>query len=372
MKRACIIAVLIILAALGAHTPGRSENRTNNSKGKIVIFQFKDTSKTDEFAYYSFIIPDSIAAELKNRTPFDVRTHAVTIPYSKADDSEKSKQEHILYLSRKGKELSADYTISGSFEVKNNKILIKSQLFHVESQKLSDIEGTSDEIGVLIFSLIDSVTEKINHELARMAKSKAGKTAPESEEPAATRSPFLPAYRAVEGMTLYGEHGSMNLKGPWSDLYRDADHYAAGIRYGLGNLESGKQSSFINHSAVSLSYHHFITLPDNMSSSLIVSGAVLGYAYEYPIIGNFHFIGEIALGLMFSTIRVYQQQSGNHGPQQPIDEQDSQDPLLRLALLAGYEMRPLVLYTGVAANRIFYTDEPMDYLSFIFSIGFRL
>ncbi len=375
MRKSALIALVIILATLGSALKSAGEERGNNRKSSIILFKFKDTGKTDEYSYYSYIIPDSIAVELKNRTNYDVRTHSVTIPHIKGDEKAEKRQEHILYLSRKGSELSAEYTISGSFEVKDNKIHIKSQLFHVPTQKLLEIEGASDEMGVLIFSLIDTVTEKINNELVKIAKTQPAKKEQEPSEPVALTSPFLPAYRIIEGTTLYGEHGSMYLRGSWSDIYRDTDHYALGIRYGLGKSELFKDSPVFKNSAVSLSYHHFITLPGNMSSSLIVSGGVAGYSYEYPIIGNFRLTGELALGLMFSTLRTYPQRiegSENGGPQQPKEEKHSTDPFLRLALLAGYELNPLIIYTGVSWNMILYPDEPFEYLSLIFSLGFRL
>lgn len=361
-----------MIASLASTVQSTGEERGNNRKGSIVLFKFKDTGKTDEYGYYSYIIPDSIAIELKNRTGYDARTHSVTIPYIKAEEKADKRQEHILYLSRKGTELGAEYTISGSFEVKDNKIHIKSQLFHVPTQKLLEIEGASDEMGVLIFSLIDTVTEKINNELAKFAKSKGEKKEEERTEPAAALSPFLPAYRTMEGMTLYGEHGNIYLVGKWGDIYRDTDHYAAGLRYGLGNINRLKNSPFLANSAISMSYHHFIALPGNMSSSLTVSGGVLGFAYEYPILGNFRLSGEIAAGLMFSTLRVYSYTENNGGPQPPREEKKTQDPFFRFALSAGMELRPLILYTGVSANRIFFSDEPFDYLALFFSLGFRL
>lgn len=371
MRKAAIIALAFMIASLSTAIKVRSEERGNGRKGTIILFKFKDTGKTDEYSYYSYIIPDSIAVELKNRTDYDVRTHSVTIPYIKADDKEEKRQEHILYLSRKGSELSADYTISGSFEVKDNKIHIKSQLFHVRSKTLLEIEGAGDEVGVLIFSLIDTVTEKINTELTKLAKSGTEKKVEEQQEPIVAISPFLPAYRFIEGITLYGEHGAMYLKGKWSEIYRDADHYTAGFRYGLGNINRFKSSPFLSRSAVSMSYHHFIVKPSNMSSSLIVSGGVLGFSYDYRLIGNFFLSGEISTGLMFSTLRIYENISQG-GPQPPRDETKTVDPLFRFAIMAGYQLQPLIFSTGISANRILYSDEPLDYLSLIFSLGFRL
>lgn len=373
MRKSAITALVIIIASLCSALESAGEERVNDRKSGIVIFKFKDTGKTEDYSYYSYIIPDSIAVELKNRTEYDARIHSVTIAYIKADEKAEKRQEHILYLSRKGSELSAEYTISGSFEVKDNKIQIKSQLFHVPTQKLVDIEDESDEIGVLIFSLIDAVTLKINNELSKIAKSKTEKNAQELTEPVAAISPFLPAYRIMEGATLYVEHGNMYLGGRWSEIYDDTTHYAAGIRYGFDNINRFKHSSLLSRSAVSLSYHHFIALPlpENMSSSLTVSGGVIGFAYEHHILENFFFSGEIATGGMFSTLRVYTNiQSG--GPQPPADERNTIDPFFRLALMAGIELNPLVFFTGVSANRIFYSDEPLDFLSLIFSLGFRL
>jgi len=58
--------------------------------------------------------------------------------------------------------------------------------------------------------------------------------------------------------------------------------------------------------------------------------------------------------------------------QQPMDEKTSRDIFTRLQFLAGYEMKPLVFKTGFSMNRIWFSDEPMDFLSLVFSLGFRL
>ncbi|MCX7678905.1 MAG: hypothetical protein N2316_06770 [Spirochaetes bacterium] len=367
----CIMQIVFVICVLLFPISIRAKENNNISKETLIVFKFKDLSKTDEFAYYSYIIPDSLAIEIKNRTNLDVRSHAVTIPYLKIDEAGEKNKDHILYLSRKGNELAAHYTISGSYEIKNNKIYIFSQLFHVESKRLIDVGSASDELGVLIFELIDSLTNKINDELEKLSKQNIAKKE-EIHHPHASTSPFLPIYRTIENLILYGEHGSMNIKESWGDIYKNANYYILGIQYELANFNYFKTIPILQNASLTASYHRFIVHAKNMSSSLIVSGFAGGLLYRYPIVDRFFVSAEISIGSMFSTLHTYPPNNQNGGPPLPLFEIQSQDPLLRCSLMIGYRITPLVFWTGVSLNRISYIDEPLEFSTLLFGLGFQL
>jgi TolB-like protein len=351
------------------------ESRENGApKRKIVIFQFRDVSRTTDFAYYTYIIPDSIALELRRKDSFSVQTYPVTLDYISDTDSADKRKDHVLYLSGRGKEFSADFIISGMYEVKNNRIKIRSQFFNVRQQKIAGIEETSDELGALIFLIIDNISERINTQLGKnaVAAGKAQEERPLQAEPPA-KSPFLPVYNALRGTVLGVEHGRLYLTGSWGDIYRDTDHFGLNLQYGLGNLDSLKDTPIIRNSSLALNYHYLSSIPHNHSSSIMIRGTSLGGVYSYPVLGAFRLSAEAGIGMMFSTLRLYDPLTGpSSGPQQPIDEKKSQDIFTRLLVSADYELKPLVFKTGFSINRIWYSDEPMDFLSLVFSLGFRI
>ena len=237
------------------------ENRENGvPKRKIVIFQFRDVSKTTDFAYYTYIIPDSIALELRRKDSFSVQTYPVTLDYIGDTDSAEKRKDHVLYLSSRGKEFSADFIISGMYEVKNNRIKIRSQLFNVQQQKIAGIEESSDELGALIFLIIDNISERINSQLGRnaIALKKETEARPEHIEPPG-KSPFLPVYNALRGTVIGAEHGRLYMLGSWGDIYRDTDNFALHLQYGLGNLDSLKNTPVLRDTSLALNYHYLST-----------------------------------------------------------------------------------------------------------------
>lgn len=367
MKYSILASLIACVLLIATSLPIISATQQHDST--IVIFKFKDLSKNDDYAYYSYIIPDALAVEIKNRTKLNVRTHPVTIPYVKSTNAAEYESQ-ILYLARKGGEFDADYTISGSYEIKNNKIHISTQLFNIENKKLIDVGSASEEISVLIFDIIDSLTNKINEELQKFAQPALAKK--DDALPTASTSPFLPIYRAIENIIIYGEHGSIDLTGRWQDIYKNADYYAIGFRYALSNFDRIKKIPFVQNSSASASYHYFIIPAKNISSTLMVSGIVCGYSYDYPIIQHFTLSAEINLGMMFSTLRIYSNMPGNGGPQIPERELHSNDLLFRISGMIGFNFFPLVFGTGFTFNRIFYSGEPLEFSTIFFMMGIQL
>jgi len=363
--------MLFILALLPPLASQEAGNQGSPRQNKVVVFQFKDYSTSRDYAYYSYIIPDSIAVELRRRNAFSVQTFPVTLDYISERDGEDKRRNHVLYLSGKGRELSADYTVSGMFEVRDNKINIKSQIFNVAEQRILGIEETSSELGALIFLIIDNLTAKINTEIGKTQAAEVKKA--EEAEDGTAKSPFIPVYNAMRGTVLGAEHGKLYFRGEWSDIYRDTDHYAFNVRYGLGNVNGLKNTPVLKDSALALNYHYMTALPNNMSSSLIIWGFSLGYIYEYPVMGDFKLSVEGDAGMMFTTLRLFDPFSTEGGgPREPLEEMESTDIMTRLLFAAGYEFAPIVFRTGFSLNRIWYSDKPMDYVALVFGLGFRI
>ncbi len=355
------------------------------ARQKIIIFQFRDTSRTTDYGYYSYIIPDSIALELRRKETFNVHTYPVTLDYVGERDTEAKRKDHLLYLSGRSREFGADYIISGIYEVKDNRINIKSQIYGASQQKIMAVNESSEEMGALIFLIIDSLTQKINTQLGgstaaiaqqgKVPEKKVEETPPETkkiDEGPPAKSPFLAAYNVLHGAVIGAEHGKLYFAGDWGGIYQDTEHYSFHLRYGLGALGGLKNTPVIKDSSITLNYHYLASQADNMSSSLMVRGATAGYAYSLPVYGNFRVSAEGGLGLMFSTLRVYDPLAKDDGPQSVLSEQESMDPFTRLILTADYELEPLVIRTGFSMNRIWYSDVAMDFLSLVFSLGFRI
>ncbi len=381
------IALVFLLAGIFPLASQEAGGQDASRRGKVVIFQFKDRSSSSDYAYFSYIIPDSIAVELRQHKAYSVQTFPVTLDFIGEGDSEQKKRNQVLYLSGKGKELAADYTVSGIYEVKDKRISIKSQIFNVEERRILGVEEAGSELGALIFLIIDNLTEKINAQLggARAIKEPDTGQKIETEEMKAEtlakqelerpeKSPFLPVYHASRGAVLGVEFGPLYLKGEWSDIYSDTVHYAFNLKYGLGNFDIVKHVPVLSSSSVSINYHYFNAIPaEYLHSSLLVRGLSLGYIYEYPLPFDFALYVEGDIGMMFSTLRLYAPWSNEgQGPSTIMEEMHSTDFMTRLLFAAGYTFSPIVFKAGFSINKIWYSDKPMQYYALVFGVGFRI
>ncbi len=357
--------------AIGAIIPRGEIALAQQEKGKIAIFQFKDRGQTADYSYFSYIIADSIAVELRRKGGYPVYTHPVSIDYVDEKSSAETTRNHILYLSNKGEEFRARFIISGMFSVRNNKITIKSQLFDIEEKKIMRVEETRSDLGALMFEIIDGITAKINSDLTARGQieAKTNKTEPGIQE----KSPFIPIYRTIRGTAFGADHGKINFSGKWGAIYEDTDLFSLYLHYRLKNINSLSDVRGVNNSSAGLQYHAFSSQPENYSTSLLVKALTMEYIYSYPVLGSFSFSLAGGIGVAFTNLNVYDPLTGpSQGPAPPITTRKSKDVLTRLTLTADYEIHPLLIKIGYTVNRLWYTDEPMNYNAFFISAGFRL
>ena len=366
------LAIIATALIAGAGIPGVETASARQDKEKITVFQFKDRSKTADYAYYSYIIADSIAVELRRKGEYPVYTHPVSIEYIDDLSSTEKSKDHILYLSGKGEEFGARFIISGMFLVKEKRITIKGQVFDVNEKRFLRFEETRNELGVFLFEIIDSLTAKINSDINPLAH-KESKSA-QSESVIREKSPFIPLYRTVRGTAIGANHGKMNFSGNWGNIYQDTDLFSLYLDYKLENCDSLNSFGIIKNSSAGIHYHAFTSQPQNYSTSITVKAVTLEYTYSYPVLGNFSFSLAGGMGAAFTNLIVYDPLGGDAsgGPRPPINVLKSRDILTRLTFSADYEIHPLIIRTGYTVNRLWYSDEPMDFNAFFISVGFRL
>ncbi len=364
-----VVLATILITGLGK--PGVEILSAQQDKDKITIFQFRDRGTTTDYAYYSYIIADSIAVELRRRGGYPVYTHPVSLDYIDDKSTAEKTRDHVIYLSGKGEEFGARFIISGMFYVKNNKITIKSQVFDVNEKKILRLEETRSELGVFLFDIIDRLTAKINSDIAPKGRTESKIVQNEAGIP--EKSPFIPLYRAVRGTSIGANHGRMKFSGKWGNIYQDTDLLSFYLNYSLENCKSLESNGFLKQSSVGIQYHAFTSQPENYSTSIMAKALTLDYVYSYPVLGNFRFSLAGGIGLAFTNLKVYDPLAGpGEGPSNPIDIDKSRDIVTQLTLSADYEIHPLIMRTGYTVNRIWYSDVPMDYNAFFISIGYRL
>jgi len=332
---------------------------------KVVVYNFKDKSATTNYSYYSYIIPDSIAVELRKKKNITVSTYPVTIDFvDTRTGSSEDKRNHVLYLSQKGKELSADFVVSGTYSVDNRRIHIKSQIFDVKEQKIVQIDESSNDLGALLFLIIDKITGKINSELNRFQEEHRERYAP---------SPFIALYDSMRGLTFGFRFGEQKMHNDWGKIYRDSDHLGFYISYDFGNITSLSSTPVLQNSGISVQYDFFSTRPDNYTSFLSARSVTLSYIYYYPVAEGFRIAFSAGGGMTRTKIIVADPLLEGGDPfTPPLAEEVTHDPTMLLSVYADYRLNPFVINAGYAYRRIFYSDTPMDLSILFFGLGFCL
>lgn len=357
-----IVFLMTMLLSPGLLGAGENAPRP---KGKIVIYYFEDQTRNNRARYYSYIIPDALATQIQGSNKYDVQTIPVTINYVGERESEEVYKNHIRFLSDRGKEFSADYIIVGSYFIEKKRININSQIFNVRDQKIMDIDASSDELGALLFNIIDKITEKINLELDKYYREKF--EAPEV-------SPYLPLYKSLQGVAFGISYGRAGILGSWGDIYKAADMVMVTIDYDLNKIGYFNRFPFLKDCSASVNLDYFSTNTDDKNASqfsyLSVYGLTLNLTYPYRFTPFFSAGVTLGAGAAYSSIYV---PFGSGDPfSKPLVEETSVDPLLGASLAVKFLYGPVLITTGIGYRAIFYKDRMMNLALLFFGAGFRL
>lgn len=332
---------------------------------KIIIYYYQDKSKTDHYRYYSYVIPDSIAADLKKTNKYQVQTFPVTIGYIDKSIPESEYKAQLRILAERGKEFSSEYVITGTYHIEKNRIFIKTQIFSVREEKIVDIRESSTELGVLLFSILDKITEKINRELDKTYK---------TPETIIATSPFIPLYNKIGGVSFGINYGTAQFMGDWETLYDTTDVISVYVGYDLINITSLKDSIFLKNAEASLLFDYFNNNPTRSRAALSVWGITLNYTYLYRLSQSFHLALGAGLGGTKSEliVRVMDEEGPGEMFTPPESRDISYDPYLNLSLATRITFEPLTINTGISYRRIFYSDTHMIFSVVFFGFGYRI
>lgn len=334
-------------------------------KGKILIYNFYNATGSSDYGYYSYVIPDSVAIELRKHPQYGIQALPVPVQYADSSMSDEAYKTHMQFLADRGKEFSADLVITGSYTIERRTIFIKTQIYDVNEQKIKDIHESSDELGALLLVIIDMLSAKINTELQKGLETKKEKTA---------YSPFSGMYASMSEVTFGFQYGIASFAGEWDGLYEKTDVATVYLSYNLSKIDYFKRNSFLKHCVASANYDYFSAggFDGGSSPSFLEMRGVLGnLAYLYMISPYFYLEGKAGGGVAFSEIEVTLD-SGSSGPPPVIASRETTDPYFHLSAAMGFRAGHLSVTSGFAVKRIFYIDEPMDFTMLYFGIGWAL
>lgn len=367
MKRILIIVIASItawIASGGSALSGAEKDRTQT--GKVVVYYFQNSTKAGEYGYYTYIIADTIASEIRKTGKYEARSIPVTLEYIDTDKSRELFVKRMQFLTDRGKEFDADFVIHGTYYIENQIIVIKTQIFDVNEQKIKDIKETSKELGALLLIVIDKLSDKINSELQKSAY----KTRPKRE--AAAKSPFIPVYKALSGFSFGFIHEMGTIHGPWGDIYDRTDITGFSIFRSLSDAGFLRRYPVMKNTFLLLKYDFFSSnnTESTQMTNLQVSEFSLNAGYSYPLSGLFSLDISAGPGICFSKIKV--EMDTGTGPPETLKTERSIDPLLHLSAGVSITIERFKLSSSVSYRRIFFSDQALGASSLYFGIGYMI
>ena len=367
------ILILFLLAAIPATAKVKGKDTvmagSPPERGTVLVYQFRDNSPSRSYGYYSFILPESLSNDLGQTGKFRVKTQPAVLGFMEAPEGSAEFQNHLRYLAERGREFSADYIITGSYTVARKQIRLKVQIFYVREQRIASISETSDELGALLFSVIDKITARINNELDRYAKEKEAKVKEEQERLA--RSPYIPLYRSLEGIVFGVQYGRVKFNSEWDKIYDRTDLFSFFLLYDFNYAGHFAGSFLLKNSGVSLNLEALDTDPmKHHDSSLSIKALSVNYQFHYRFYGSFG-LAAAAGGGLAKTVLIINDPMDQSGFSY-IRREESRDPFLNLSLSLTCLLDPILLSAGYAHKRVLYSDTPLIINEIFTGIGFKL
>jgi TolB-like protein len=77
------------------------------------------------------------------------------------------KENTIMILSTRAKEVNARFVIIGSYKVEKKRIFIQTQIYNTVTGELTDAAEVEETIGAIVYEFIEKITSKINGQLQK-------------------------------------------------------------------------------------------------------------------------------------------------------------------------------------------------------------
>ncbi len=354
------LALLFTLAPLLAADAATTEG----IRGKVVVYNYHNTSNNINYGYYSYVIPDSISIELRKSPQYNVQSVPVAMEYVDSKAPEDVYKNHVAMLADRGKEFDADFVITGSYTIEQKNIIIKTQIFDVRDQRIKDIHETSEELGALLMVIIDQLSAKINTELQKGLAQKKLRV-----------SPFIRVHSALSGISFGLLYGIANTYDDWHSAYKKPFVTTFYLSYGLSNIRALSNIMIVRNLGLAGQYDYFgdrYELRDTDQTSYIyVKGYSGNLSFSYNLASFFQVELLAGFGQAFSKVELISDPETGGMPTR-LASRKSTDPYLNIMFGAHFLYNRLKISGAVAYKRIFFSDTPMDLTVIYFGLGYTI
>ncbi len=372
----------IIIMLLIFSTPVFSKTA---EKPLIALYNFKVTGDTENFQYYSFIVPHTISRNIQasNRirikrinTLFPLNTNSETSTEEKMDrffsklskahkdidfivtgschaeaDKQSKKNIQVFDFTKKAKKKSHHEPII-------KKLSIKLNIIDIQGGNILSMEQESTETGVIMKDIIDTVSDKITSATIELNRENVERYASSS---------FADFYRSLSFMTFGFDTGQVRFTGSWENLYNNTQ-FIRGFLY-------FDTDSVIPYTGLSLNEEYFSSDNDDKESAnpsiLSTWNTSLDFHFNIKFSEFFRLSLSAGGGLAFSQIMISPPGGGDPFTE-PLSEEKSTDPYVSSGLCMIVSLSNIEIRGGAFYKGIYFNDKPLHMYTLQGGIAFHL
>jgi len=341
---------IISLLFLFTFYPGNlfSQDNISSRNTRLLIYDFLTTDnyanikdKKKNYQFYSIIIPETISKNLDNSGSYEISREKG--PFSIGADF-KDKEQRIKYLKKLedlGSQFKSDYILTGTFNVINNRLIIRITIFNVKNKDIETVEDESSELGVQLSETPDQLTQNIIEKINNF-------NIINREKPAI--SPLITPPYSSDIITIGLDGGYLYFRGSFSDYYNNTPYLAPFIDFNL-----------TDNLSLSLKYTSIQSDSDDKNTTAFLQARILSSSisicYLFSFTDNFGISLSAGGGVSKTTITV------NPGKEPFIDsfsEKVSKNPNIDISSYFSYNLSSITCRSGVIYKRIFFQNKPID------------
>ncbi len=343
---------------------------------RVFFFYFQDENETERYGYLSYILPNSISADLKNIVNYEVRILPIKMDYIEKDASPEYRADFIQMMNYRAKTYNADYFITGAFSVEGNKIRIRCQLFDIKTQEIIYIDETDSMISAVVLEMIENITRNIKLGLNKALELREKERIRKEEERMANISPFIGFYNILSGITFGVNYGNINLLDNWGSDFGDTEMTSLYLSYDLDNIDFFKNNHVLKNIGIKGRFDYFAATTeehrDTRKRDLEFTGIALNISYSLKLTEFFNVAFSGGGGMAGIDILTQPEYDDMDVVTEP-GYQDSNDyPYYIMGVSLNFYLKNLRIETGLAYNLVQDGSEFMSYTFLYFGLGYRI
>jgi hypothetical protein len=332
---------------------------------KSIFVDERRKSADEQFEHFTFIIPRTITQNLNASGKIEAVKLDGELPI-KDIGSDAFYDE----MTKIGERHGARYILGGRATVRGRKLSLELALVNIRTRDFIAIIKDSFETGAELKTTISDISTNIEQKLGvYQNESREGRKQREQRDRRVRDrqeqigpSPFLKAYRALDGLSFGVKTGRFFIKGPFSKVYEDSTYFSPYLSYGIlkwfGLTAEADYLAADNGNIII-----------KQRSSMQLWGMSLNADFSYLFFE--HFGVRLSAGFGASTGKITMSNSDN-----PligiVPVKKSTDPYLNIAASFNLQFKPVEIHVGGGYKSAFFKGKPLSMITIFFGFGFHL